>query len=76
MPMSEKLIPALEKQIPELASGAVKQAYARALASGSSVLEAKNGLLVESRPDGTERVIKALPTGLTVRIGKRRIIKR
>lgn len=76
MPVSEKLIPTLEKQIPELASGAVKQAYARALASGSSVLEAKNGKLVESRPDGTVRVIKTLPAGKTVSLGKRRIINR
>lgn len=76
MPVSEKYIPALEKRIPELASGAVKQAYARALASGSSVLEAKDGKLVESRADGTERIIKSLPTGLTVSLGKRRIIKR
>jgi len=28
----------------------VKQAYARALASGSTVLEAKNGKLVEPSP--------------------------
>ena len=75
MPVSEKWISTLEKQIPELARGAVKQAYARALASGSSVLEAKNGKLVESHPDGSERIIKSLPTGLIVKPGTRRIIK-
>jgi hypothetical protein len=37
--LNEKAMRALENSIPELASGAVKQAYVRALAAGSSVIE-------------------------------------
>jgi hypothetical protein len=75
MQVSESTIVFLEKNIPELASGACKQAYARALASGSSVLEVRDGLLVESYPDGSVHVLKTLHAIKKVRIGKRRINK-
>lgn len=61
MSMSEEAISFLEKHIPELAQAAVTQAYWAALASGSSVLERKNGSLVETHPDGTQTIIKQLP---------------
>ena len=58
----EKTICFLEEQLPELFEAAVKQAYWQALASGGSVLISRDGALVEIFPDGTERVIKELPT--------------
>ena len=75
MQASESTIAFLEKNIPELASGACKQAYARALAFGSSVLEVRDGRLVESHPDGTVQVLKTLHVMKKVPIGKRRIAK-
>ena len=54
MSLTESNIAFLEKQIPELADGAVKQDYVNALASGSSVLMGKAGQFIDARPDGTE----------------------
>ena len=62
----EKTICFLEEQLPELFEAAVKQAYWQALASGGSVLISRDGALVEIFPDGTERVIKELPTTILV----------
>ena len=73
MSLTESNIAFLEKRIPELADGAVKQAYVNALASGSSVLMAKAGQLIESRPDGSERVLRPLPAAMKVHPGKRTI---
>ena len=57
--------------IPELAEGAIKQAYYQALAAGCSVLEAVDGQLIESAPDGSRRVIKSLPKPIPVQPGQR-----
>lgn len=67
MSLSEKAMKFLEEHIPELADGAFKQAYWGALASGSTVLAAEDGNLIEIYPDGTRRVIKKLtkPTKVT-----------
>ncbi len=75
--LDEKSMSNLEKRIPELAEGAVKQAYCKTLASGRRVIEAINGQLVESSPDGTTRVLKPLPAPTPVIPGQKRVrIKR
>ena len=61
----------LEARIPELAEGAVKQAYCKNLAAGRKVVEAVNGQLVESSPDGSTRVIKPLEAPTPVVPGQR-----
>lgn len=63
----------LEKRIPELAEGAIKQAYSKTLTSGRRVVEAVNGQLVESRPDGSSKVIKSLTAPTSVIPGQRRV---
>ncbi len=76
MQLDEKSMSLLEARIPELADGAVKQAYYQALTSGSKVLEAVNGKLVESSSDGSTRVIKSLPAPIQVALGSKRIRRR
>lgn len=71
--LDEKVMSNLEKRIPELAEGAVKQAYCKTLASGRKVVEAINGQLVESCPDGSFKVIKPLPAPTPVAPGQRRV---
>ena len=71
--LNEKTMSYLENRIPELAEGAVKKAYCKTLASGNKVLEAVNGQLVESRPDGTRKIIKTLPKPVSVVPGLRKI---
>jgi hypothetical protein len=71
--LDEKSMSNLEKRIPELAEGAVKQAYCKTLASGRRVVEAVNGQLVESRPDGTSKVLKSLQAPTPVAPGQRRV---
>jgi hypothetical protein len=70
MTLSEKAITFLEEHIPDLAEAAFKQAYWGALASGSSVLIAENGHLVEVHPDGTRKIIKKLPKPIDVTPGQ------
>ncbi|MFH2122080.1 MAG: hypothetical protein ABIJ50_01150 [Pseudomonadota bacterium] len=75
--LDEKSMSNLERRIPELAEGAIKQAYCKTLASGRRVIEAINGQLVESSPDGTTKVLKSLPTPTPVIPGQKRVrIKR
>lgn len=71
--LDEKSMRLLEARIPELADGAVKQAYYQALTSGSKVLEAVNGKLVESSSDGSTRVIKSLRPPIPVMMGSKRV---
>lgn len=71
--LNEKTMSFLENRIPELAEGAVKKAYCKTLASGNRVVEAVNGQLVESRPDGTRKVIKTLPKPVAVTPGQRKM---
>jgi hypothetical protein len=56
--LDENAMSYLEKRIPELAEGAVKQAYCKTLTSGRRVVEAVNGNLVESHPNGSFKVIR------------------
>ncbi|MDD1649745.1 MAG: hypothetical protein LUO80_05055 [Methylococcaceae bacterium] len=67
----EKSMRFQEACIPELAEGAVKQAYYQTLAAGCKVIEAINGQLVESSPDGSVRVLRKLPMGIPVSPGQR-----
>lgn len=71
--LDEKAMTYLEALIPELAEGAVKQAYCKNLAAGRKVVEAVNGQLIESFPDGTSRVIKPLAAPTPVFLGQRRV---
>lgn len=66
MKMDENTLRHLEESIPELAEGAVKQAYWRALAAGHSVLTTENGMLIEVHPDGTKKIIKKLAPPIPV----------
>jgi hypothetical protein len=70
MTLSEKAMSFLEEHIPELAEAAFKQAYWGALASGSPVLVAENGSLIEVHPDGTRKIIKKLPKPIQVTPGQ------
>ncbi len=63
----------LEQQIPALASSALKLAYQNALASGANVLEAVDGALVATAPDGNQQFIQALPPAYQVSIGSKRV---
>jgi len=49
-----------EERIPFLAEDAVKMARTKTLSSGRNVVEAVNGKLIESHPDGSYRVIRSL----------------
>ncbi len=60
MVLKEKEIEYLEEQIPLLAESATRQAYWQTLASGDSVLIAKDGKIVEMMPDGTEKFVKEI----------------
>lgn len=70
MNISEESLDFLEAHIPEMADAAVTQAYWQALASGSSVIEARGGELVEVFPDGTQKTIKPLPARRRVTPGQ------
>jgi hypothetical protein len=71
--LDEKEMSYLEGRIPELAEGAVKQAYCKTLAAGRRVVEAVNGQLVESHPDGSSKVIRNLAAPTPVVFGQRRV---
>ncbi len=74
--MDENTMREGEDRIPELAECALKQAYHNALASGRNVLEAVDGQLIETRPDGTFRVLKSLPFPKAVIPGERLVLMR
>lgn len=71
MRLNEKSMRYLEEKIPKLAELAVIQAYWSALASGRSVLEARDGVLVEVFPDGTEKIVKKIAPWTPVKKGQR-----
>jgi len=74
MGLPEKAMRFLEEHIPDLAEAAIKQAYWQALASGHSVLECENGILVEVHPNGTKKAIRKLQPPVKVKPGQRLII--
>lgn len=71
--LDEKTMSKRENRIPQLAESAVKQARSKTLASGRSVIEAVNGKLIESRPDGTSTVLKSLPAPTHVVAGQKKV---
>lgn len=61
-PLSEEETCALENRIPEWAAIATRTAYAKALASGLSVLVKRDGQFIEVHGDGTTNIVgQALP---------------
>jgi hypothetical protein len=75
--LDEKAMSYLETRIPELAEGAVKQAYCKNLAAGRTVVRGgemdRTHRIIESFPDGTSRVIKPLVAPTPVVPGQRRV---
>ncbi len=75
MTTSEKAMRYLEENIPELARSAITQAYWQALASGSSVLQTDNGVIVEVFPDGTRSFVKTIAPPTAVTMGEKRVLR-
>ena len=73
--INERTMSAREKLIPELAEYAVKNARSRTLQSGRSVVEAVDGKLVVTKPDGSREVLKSLAASITVVPGQKIIRK-
>jgi hypothetical protein len=71
--LDEKTMSKRENRIPQLAESAVKQARSKTLAAGRSVIEAINGNLIESRPDGTSTVLKSIPAPTHVVVGQKKL---
>jgi hypothetical protein len=65
---TEKELDFLESHIPDLAESAFKKAYLDALSSGTSVLEAIDGKIIETFPDGTQKIIKEIAADRKVNI--------
>ena len=55
--LSEEAIQNLEVQIPDVAAGATHAAFVRALAAGHTVLMVEGAHLIESKADGSIRVV-------------------
>lgn len=71
-PLNEESMQYMEARIPELASSAFARAYYQALTISGKVLEARDGLLVETSAEGQTRVIRSLAKPLTVELGVKR----
>ncbi len=74
--LSEKSMQAMEARIPELASHAVHRAYYQALTTSGKVLEAINGILVETTAEGEHKEIRRLSSPTAVLPGSRRVRSR
>lgn len=70
MPDSEASIEHLENLIPIVSQSAVRLAYMNALANGQSVLELRDGVIVEVFPDGQEREIKRVEKKISTKRGR------
>ena len=71
--LDEKTMSVRENHIALLAEGAVKKARSKALTSGRSVVEAVDGKLIESYPDGSCKVLRSLSAPILVVPGQKRI---
>ncbi len=71
--LDEKTMSRRENRIPQLAESAVKQARANTLKAGCSVVEAIGGKLIETRPDGSSRVLKSISAPIPVTVGQKRV---
>jgi hypothetical protein len=69
MKMTEESMKVLEAGIPKLAQGAFQRAHYQALTSSGKVMRAVNGKLVETYADGTEKVIRTIPSPVQVTAG-------
>jgi hypothetical protein len=56
--LNDELVSRLEEKIPAMAKGAIKAAYINTLAAGLSLMEIRNGMLVETTADGQHKVIR------------------
>ncbi|WP_434603970.1 hypothetical protein [Pseudomonas sp. R1-7] len=72
-PLNDELVSRLEEKIPILAKGAIHAAYINMLAAGLSVMEVRDGVLVETTADGQHTVIRVAKPKHKVASG--RIIK-
>jgi hypothetical protein len=71
-PLTEASLQRLEASIPELASGAVRQAYVQALTLHGRVIEAINGQLLEITADGQTRVLRKIAAPTPSAVGLKR----
>lgn len=74
--LSEKSMQIMEARIPELAGHAVNLAYYQALTTSGKVLEALNGILVETSVDGGHKEIRRLTAPTFVVPGSKRVRSR
>lgn len=73
--LNEKDLNLLEANIPRLASGAFLQAYAKALTISGKVLIARDGKLIETSSDGSEKTLRDLRQPTKMAVGTKRIRK-
>jgi len=71
--LDEQSMRALEELIPSLAEEALKMARTRTLQSGRSVVEAVDGKLIESLPDGIFTILRSLAAPIPVTPGQKLI---
>ncbi|MGN8276740.1 hypothetical protein ACLEJQ_04940 [Pseudomonas sp. SMV71] len=69
-PLSEQAIRNLELQIPDVAAGATHAAFFRALAAGHAVLKVEGNQIVESKADGSVRVVGEAKPRRKVTVGE------
>lgn len=72
--LDEKTLDHLEAQFPQLFQAAVTQAYWGTLAQGLNVLERTEAGLVETFPDGSSRLVKALEPLQNAILGEKRAL--
>ncbi|MDX2083385.1 MAG: hypothetical protein SFV53_05325 [Rickettsiales bacterium] len=75
MKLTEKEIQNLEKEIPNLADTAFRQAYFNALSSGSSVLIVENSEVVRIFPDGKKELVQKIEPHFLIKKGTKFEIK-
>lgn len=73
--LDEKNMSVREDRIPFLAEDAVKKARTKTLSSGRNVVEAVDGKLIESHPDGSHKVLRSLSAPIPVAPGQKIIRK-
>jgi hypothetical protein len=74
--LTEESMIVLEAGIPKLAQGAFQRAQYAALTSSGKVMRAVNGKLVETFADGTETVVRDLPSPVHATAGAKFKLKR
>ncbi len=73
--MNEAEMTFLEEHIPELAQAATTAAYWQTLAAGGSVVTCEEGVIYETFPDGTKKVIKTIDPPFPMAVGTRRTLR-